>query len=111
MHENFLPPAYSHHFREPLEVRSLRRIEIHGNVDVGHALRGNQFAFVRESVVGCGQREINDDIEARLSHRGEIVRLRHAARGQPVINAQEIADVGQRVHAGNDNPSLAFSCL
>lgn len=38
-------------------------------------------------------------LEARLSQRGEIVRLRHAARGQPVFNAQEIANVVQRVHA------------
>ena len=32
------------------------------------------------------------------SYRDEIVRLRHAARGRPVINAQEIADVVQGAH-------------
>lgn len=62
-------------------------IEFHGNVDLGHALRGNQFAFGRDSVVGHGQCKIDYNIEARLSHRSEIFRLRHAARGQPIIYA------------------------
>lgn len=95
MHEYLLPRARIHHPREPVEIRRLRRVELHRDVDVGQALCGNQFAFVREGVVGRGQREVDDDFEARLSQRGEIVRLRHAARGQPVINAQEIAEVGQ----------------
>src|SRR5580765_3093965 len=98
MHEYLLASAHIHPAREPLEVRRLRRIELHRDVDVGHALRGNQFAFVREGVVGHWQREVDDDVEAGLSQRGEIVRPRHAARGQPVINAEEIADVVQRVH-------------
>ena len=95
MHEYALARARIHHAREPLEILRLRRVELHRDVDVSHALRGDQFAFVRESVVGRGQREVDDDVEARLAQRGEIVRLRHAARGQPVINAQEIADVIQ----------------
>ena len=86
--------------------RRLRRVELHRDVDVSHALRGNQFAFVREGVVGRGQRKVDDDVEARLSQRGEIVRLRHAARGQPVINAQEIADVVQCSH--NEFATIGF---
>jgi hypothetical protein len=101
MHEHALTCAGIHHARESLEVRRLRRVELHRDVELGHALRGNQLAFVREGVVGRGQREVDDDVEARLSQRGEIVRLRHAARGQPVINAQKIADVGQSVNGVN----------
>src|SRR4051812_39950621 len=36
MHENFLSGANIHHFCEPLEIRWLWRIEVHGDVDVGH---------------------------------------------------------------------------
>src|SRR5206468_3525481 len=67
--------------------RRLWRLEVHQDVDVGHALRGDQIAFVRHGIVG-----------AHLSQRGEILQLRHAARGQPIVNAQEIADVFERVH-------------
>src|SRR5207247_6902856 len=47
--------------REPVEVRQLRRVKLHRDVDVGHALRVNQVAFGREGIVGRGQREVDDD--------------------------------------------------
>ncbi len=55
----------------------------------------DQIAFVRHGVIRCGHREIDDDFKACLSQRGKITRLRHAARGQPVINVKKIAEVVQ----------------
>ena len=93
MYEHALVCARVEHAREPVKVRRLRRVELHRDVDISHALRGDQFAFVGEGVVRRGQREVNDNVEARLPQRGKIACLRHAARGQAIINAQEVADV------------------
>lgn len=95
MHENFLRGASIHYFREPLKIRSLRRFEIHGNVDVSHPLRGNQIAFIRHGIVGSRQREIDDKFKSFSSQSGKIIWLRHSAGGEPIINVKEISDVIQ----------------
>ena len=81
---------------------ALRRLFIPCLLAAGMTAHGQVFTveipFVWHGMVGCGQREIDHNLEPILAHHGEVLRARHSARGQAFVELKIIPDTGQRAH-------------
>ena len=62
-----------HHAAEGLEIPRGGGLEVHRDVNVGHAEAGDEAAFVGERVVGCGQGEVDDGLEAGVADGLELL--------------------------------------
>ena len=101
VHPDFSALECLHDAKERPQIREQGLVEIHGYVEVGHAVTSDDAAFAGDRVVGGRQGEIDDRAIAGCGDVTELLLCRLTGGSEPVGNRFEVID--------GIEPDVAFS--
>lgn len=84
-----------HHAAEGVEILRGGGLEIHRDVDVGHAEASDETAFVREGIIGSGQGEVDNGVETGVADGLELLGGGLAGGAKPVAERAVVLDFGE----------------
>lgn len=83
-----------HHATEGPKILRGRRLEIYRDVNVRHAKAGDDAAFVREGIVGGGERKVDNGFKTGYANLAKLFLCRLAGSGQFRAEGTEVVNVG-----------------
>ncbi len=96
-----------HNAAEGAEVLRGRRLEIDGDMDVGHSETGDEAAFVRERIIGSREAEIDNGLKTSFADLAKLFLSGLPSGGEFRTERTEVVDVGKRGGFHNSTIPLA----